>query len=599
MKHRSLRNTLFTLPLLLALGCGGAFGQAMKRGDQFMQSGQWDMAAAEYERAVQLRPGDPKAQDALQRARVAQAKVRVEQARAKLARSDAEGALVLLQEATTFDPHNRDAAGLLEEATTQVLDRAEAMLDNDDLDGAFRLTTLALAGTPDDGRARALDERARDGLAARAYEAAGALERDGKLGAALVELGAATELVSGYRDAEARLQAIKAELKRSVVYHAVIGRFSGDLKSRAIAEELSRTALSDAFGANGLIEVTSRAPVGRDVAGIVIGGQVSRYEYAHRQSTTPRTCTYVCGTRVATNESHTELKAKLDRAERDHAAADRDVARFEAAATTAQRTYDDAAREVDRAQLEVDRARLDLERCEQGHAGDAAACDPERRRLEQELTRLGAAKARAEGPSQRSTEAQANLADAVARRDRAAADVSSFRSALDGTPQTVEVDRRCEHRYVVTNHDVDASVTVTLRAESLGDRAKVLDGVSASFRETDRDAAFPPMPGRCDQLSSGDPLELRSEDDIRKGLAARASAHLVEQIRAQYESYRRSYLDRARRQGRAGLVDEAVDAYLRFLMTAPADATASDASEARSFIQDNKRITAATVDRLL
>lgn len=599
MKHRSLKNILCTVPLLLALGCGGAFGQAMKRGDQLMQSGQWDLAAAEYERAVELRPGDPKAQHALRRARVAQAKERVEQARAKLASSDAEGALVLLQEATTFDPDNSAAAAMLEEATTQVLDRAEAMLEEDDLDGAFRLTTLALAGMPDDGRAKALDGRAREGLAARAYEGAGALEKDGKLGAALVELGAVTELVPGYRDAEARLQRIKAKLKEQVVYHAVIGRFSADFKSRPIADELGRAALGDAFGADGLIEVTSQPPMGRDLAGIVIGGQVSRYEYAHRQSTTPRTCTYVCGTQVTKNESHTELEAKLERAERDHAAAEQDVTRAQAATASAQRTYDDAAREVDRAQLEVDRARLDLDRCEQAHPGDPAACDPERRRLEQELTRLGGAKARADGPSQRLAEAQASLDDAVSRRDTAAADVSSYRSALEGTPQTVEVARQCEHRYVVTNHDVDASVTLTLRAESLGDRAKVLDGLSASFRETDEDATFPPMPGRCDQLSAGDPLEIQSESDTRKGLAARASAHLVEQIRAQYQSYRRGYLDRARRQGRAGVLDEAVDAYLRFLMTAPAGAKATDAQEARSFIQEKKRISAATVDRLL
>ena len=365
MKHRTLRNTLYTVPLLLALGCGGAFGQAMKRGDQFMQSGQWDRAAAEYERAVHLRPGDPKAQSSLRRARVAQAKIRVEQARAKLARSDAEGALVLLQEATTFDPNNGAAGALLEEATTQVLDRAEAMLEGGDLDGAFRLTTLALAGMPHDGRAKALDGRAREGLATRAYDAAAALEKGGKLGAALVELGAATELVPGYRDAESRLQRIKSQLQKQVVYHAVIGRFSADFKSRPIADELGRAALSDAFGADGLIVVTSQPPIGRDRAGIVIGGQVSRYEYAHRQSTTPRTCTYVCGTRVTTNQSHTELKAKLERAERDHTAADQDVTRFEAAVATAQRTYDDAAREVDRAQLEVDRARLDLDRCEQ------------------------------------------------------------------------------------------------------------------------------------------------------------------------------------------------------------------------------------------
>ncbi len=52
------------LASVLVLGiaaCGGAYGEAVGRGDRFAEAGLWDKAALEYEAAIKLDPDDPEA----------------------------------------------------------------------------------------------------------------------------------------------------------------------------------------------------------------------------------------------------------------------------------------------------------------------------------------------------------------------------------------------------------------------------------------------------------------------------------------------------------------------------------------------------------
>lgn len=597
---RTRTRLLFAIPLLFALGCGGAFGKAMKRGDELMERGQWDLAAAEYERAVELKPGDGEANQKLRRVRVMQARDRVARARPLLAENDPVGALALLQEAARFDPQNVEARALLGEANTKVLDRADALLGSGEAEKAFELTTLVLQGTPDDARARSLDGQVRDTLAERAYDRADELLGDGKHGAALVELGAALQYVPGFRDATTRMADVSRELDKRLAFYAVIGRFGGDAGGLSVASEMSRATLAGSFGEARLLRVVSSTPPPSEgFVGIRLGGHVDGYRLDRKQSQSTQTCSYVCGKSVQTNQSHQTLTASLAEAQQRKRAAEADVTRFGGEVQTAERAYDDVARHVDRAELEVERAKLELDRCRQQNPTDAGACQPEENKLEAELRRLGAAQARLEGPQQTLDAARQGLADAEARRDQEAANIASYESQLGGTPATIEVERTCDHAYQVTRHDLTSTVNVTIRAEALREHSTVIDDMRSSYRAADDDVSFPAQPGRCAELSGGDPLELKSEADLKKDLATQASAMLKRQILAQYDAYRRSHLDRARKQSGAGLIDDAVDSYVRYLKATPAAVALTEAPDARTFILEAKRLSDATLEQVL
>ena len=54
-----LGRPLLTLWLAVALAaCGGPFRDAVKRGDKFAEAGMWDKAAAEYQAALKIEPGN-------------------------------------------------------------------------------------------------------------------------------------------------------------------------------------------------------------------------------------------------------------------------------------------------------------------------------------------------------------------------------------------------------------------------------------------------------------------------------------------------------------------------------------------------------------
>ena len=83
---------------------------------------------------------------------------------AEFATEAGEAGLAVIQQAAKLSPDNTEAQRALSEANEMVLKKAEELLSTPDSRRSFELTQLVLAGSPNDPRAKAMDEQRRQFL---------------------------------------------------------------------------------------------------------------------------------------------------------------------------------------------------------------------------------------------------------------------------------------------------------------------------------------------------------------------------------------------------------------------------------------------------
>lgn len=572
------RQAFLILPLLLALGCHSAFGDLMLRGDYFAAQGRWDLAAAEYERALALEPGDEEATRSLQAARRHQSSERVQRARALLQQGDAVGAFALAHEAAYLDPSSVEARRLLGEAGARVLDRADQLLAAGDARGALELAAMVLRVMPEDARARQLDAAAREQIAAAAYARAEAFHQQGRLGNALLELAAATLYVPGYRDAPARMGELKRALREQVTFTAIVPPFAGDESSADLAAGVSADRLRQAIDPALPLVVVATGPEGAGpIIGVRLGGRFDRYAFRHNQSSSPRSCMYVCGWSTVANPEHAAASADLEAARARLPSAESEVDRARSEVSRYERDVDDVRRAIDRAQIDADRARLELDRClarplpspppgQPAPSPDPNRCSSEEGAVERATSKLRAEQARLSGPEGQLSAARARLASAEGRVSVIREEIASAARRLDRTPRTIQVARKCSHGYLAEVHGVHAAVTVTVSAESLHDGAAIFDRDARLHEQREQDETFPAQPGRCAEVAEGDPLTLPAEVELKHALMTQAVAGVRDRILFAYDRYRQQLASSAEREQAAGATDEAVERWARYLL---------------------------------
>jgi tetratricopeptide (TPR) repeat protein len=590
--RRTSRLVRHLAPIILAfaIGCGGAFGKAIKRGDQLAAQGQWDAAAAEYENAVRIKPNDAEAQAKLAHVRRRQAADRVVRGNALLAQGDFAGALRLGVEAKRFDPQNASAQKLFEAAAGRALDRAEQHLAANEDHKALELTTLVLEGAPEDARARTLDDKAREKLATAAYERADALAKKGKKGNALLELSLCQLYRPSFRDAGARMDRLKQELREEVTFYAVVGRFGGDARAGDIARELSPEILAQGIDPNLPLRVVAQAPA-KGARGVRIVGKLEGFSLTRSQTPSARQCNYVCGRSTVQNQDHQQSAAAVAELRTSNVQLDREVEAATAEVERHRRELEGVRRDVERASQDAERYRGDLERCQQRAPGDPAACAGETRRLEDAQRRLGGAEQRLTRPQRRFDEASARLADAERRREAARNGLASEEQRLAGTPATTEVETQCTHAYNVVLHAVNAAITVRVSAAALGEAGASLDGAPLAFSSAKQDETFAAQPGRCAEVQNGDPLELPTDRDVKHDLSLQAVGGVRERIVGAFEQHRQRYLGDGRREEAGGVREEAVESYVRFLLASPDAKAEGDKERIRKFLVEARGIT--------
>ncbi len=584
------RRTLFSLFFALWLaGCGGAYGEAIARGDKFAEGGMWDKAAAEYEAATKLDPSDPEAQIKLKEARRKQAGERLERGRALLRRGEIAAGLAVIQEAAALDPESTEAQKALTDANDAALDEAEKLIDGGDGKKAFELTSLVLEASPRDPRARKVDGKVRDKLAEESYARAESFLAKKKTGNALIELAACLLYRPDFRDAKVRVGEVKQGLVTELMFHVVLDKFGdGGGGNREMAVTLTPELLARSFDERLPLRVVKELPKAVEAPrGVRVTGKFDGYSFAHTQNRVGRSCDYVCGTDTKENPAYAGAERSVADAERRLAQAEESVSREQREVDRYQKDVDRYQVDVDKAQVELDKARAELDRCRGSHP-EPNACSSEQSRVDSKLSSLNTARNYLDSPKRSLESARDRMSNATDSRDNARRDKERATESMRTTPRTIEVERFCAHNYDVQVHEVAASVTVTLHIDNLLDKSTVLADQPFPFRVAQKDETFPAQKGRCAEVASGDPLDLPDEKAVKQELVTQTIGGVREKVMGTYDRYRQRFLADARREEASGLADEAVEAYVRYVLLGPKGLDPKDSAQIGDFLSKTR-----------
>ena len=576
-------------------GCGGAYGDAVERGDKYAKAGQLDEAAAEYERAIAMKPDKPEARIRLQQVRQAQAYQQVKRARALEDRGELAGALAVVHEAAALRPDDTFVQEEVTRLSDAVITRAEERMAADDPQGAFELTTLVLKGAPRHPRGLRIDASAREILATRAYERAETFIDQELFGNALVELAACTSYRPDMSRASLEFGRIKLALQKELAFVVMLQPFAGVGTSRDLSRGLSVAILRQSLDDRLLVRVVPDDPGLNPTRGVRLIGQFSGYEYKYDQVSEGRSCDYVCGTDYQPNPDRATAERELGHAESNLARAESDVASEERKVLEQEREIAGLQERVDQAQSDVDRAQQSLERCEDRAGDDASSsCRSERSRVQSEQRDLESARDRLRWPRDRLESARRSLEQARDSRDRERGEVERRRQRLRDTPETIAIDRYCAFDYKVAMHTVKSQITMNLTMERVAGGDALVKDEPFQYSVGEQDQAFRAISGRCPELAGGDPLELPSEAQLRTQLLQQVVRDVRAKVMISYDSYRARFLSVARKHESAGLTDQAVEAYVRYVLTGPHDL--KDAEAIGRFLQKARGF--GTVDAL-
>lgn len=531
----------------------------------------WDKAAAEYEAAVKLEPENPEASIKLKEARRRQSGERLARGKSLLQRGELEQALEVLQQAARFDPEGVEAQTALSEANAQVLRKAEELLAADDARKALELTTLVLNGSPNDLRAKNADGKVRDRLAEQSYARAEAFLQRRKMGNALMEFAACVSYRPRFRDAKLRIGEVKLQLQKELLFTVVLEKFNDATSSHDLATGLSSDLLGEGLEAGLPLRVVKEIPSGNDVPrGVKVSGKFERYTFLHDRNSESRSCDYVCGKDIKPNPDYATAERAVADAERRLAQVEEEADRIQKDVDRYQKEVDEIQKDLTKEEGEADRARADLDRCRGNQKpGDtsSSACGTEDSRFKSKQSQVESIRNRLSSPQSNLSSARSRAGSTNDNKNRVRQDKERATDTMRRTPRELQIDRFCAHNYSVDVHTLQARVDVELSAEGLQDKAKILQSERFEFKVARRDETFAPQSGRCAVVAGGDPLQIPSEKEVKQDLVNQAIGGVREKVMATYNRYRQRFLADARREEAAGLTDEAVEAYVRYLLT--------------------------------
>jgi hypothetical protein len=576
----------------LSSGCGGAYTEAIARGDKLAAAGMWDEAAAAYAQAQKIDPVDPEAQIKLKAVRRKQASERLTKGKSLIARGELEKGLVALQDAAQLDPDNTEAQAALADANAEALHEAERLMDKGDLQHAFELTTLVLKGSPRDPRAKRVDAKVREALADASYARADDFQKRGKLGNALLEYAACLDYIPDYRDAKLRVGQAKLALEQEITYYVVLGRFEDQTGPKDLARALTVDLLSQSFDPKLPLRVVAAAPDKGNPRGVRLTGRFENYRFEHGQDRLEKSCDYECGKEQQPNPDYEPAVQRVKNEEEQEARAQRDVDDAQKDFDRYQREVADLQKDVDRYRDEVDQRRKTLDECRDRHKNDnppsSSSCSSEESSLKSSESSLDSASQRMYFPKQNLESAQNKLSDRRRTLESARQEATDARAHLRDTPPMKWVVRMCPHNYQISVHTLTAEVTVRMTAEQIHDKTKLLDDQAFPYRSGARDETFAAQPNRCPEVAAGDPLQLPSEKELKLDLVTSSIKGVRDKVMGAYERNRQRYLADARREEAAGVSEEAVEAYVRYVLTGPKSIDAKDGQQIAEFLRKTR-----------
>jgi tetratricopeptide (TPR) repeat protein len=575
---------------LLLVACGGPFKDAVKRGDQYANAGMWDKAAVEYQAALKIEPGNTDVQIKLKQVALKQSGERLARGKSLMARGEIEAGLAVIQQAAKLAPDNTDAQVALDQANQQALKKAEDLLATPESKHAFDLTQLVLAGSPNDPRARQMDEAVRDTLAEQSYGRAESFRENGKKGNALIEYAACVMYRPGYRDAKAQIGEVKLALQNELTFYVVLDKFAAATPADGeVASRMKPELVAQAFDDRIPLRVVGSAP-GKDPRGVRVSGALSAYRFGPaRQASRNEECDYIKGYDTVPNPRRAEAERQVGYAEQRLASAERDVDQEQKDVDRYQRDVDDALKEQARQDEEADRARQDYDRCMSNSSSSTSSspCSSEKSRVESEQRDVENQRSRVQSARDYQRSARERMQSANERRASARKDVEEQSRRMREEPATIQEPHHERENYSVEIRSIDASVTLKLHAETLQDKTTLLnDEVFPQNIKPIVDEGWLARPATCPQ--DGKRIVLPNEATLRGELVKMAIATLREKVQTMYESYRTKFLTDARRLEASGAPEDAVEAYVRYLLTGIKNIDAKDGKQIGEFLRKTR-----------
>ncbi len=576
--------------LLMLAACGGPFRDAVKRGDQFANAGMWDKAAVEYQAALKIEPGDTDTQIKLRKMKEKQSGEHLARGKALMARGEIEAGLAVIQNAAKLDPNNTDAQRTLDEANQTALKKAESLLTTPQSHEAFVLTQLVLKGSPNDPRAKALDEQVRDALAEQSYGRAEKFQEDGKKGNALIELAACVTYRPGFRDAKAMIGDVKLQLQNELTFFVLLDKFaSGGGGEQAIAGQLKPELVAQAFDERIPLRVVGTLP-SKTARGVRVGGALSAYRFGPAKAATRNEqCTYIKGYDTVPNPRRADAERQVASAEQRLASAQRDADNEQKEVDRYTKDADGHQRDLSKAQSDYDRARSNYDRCMSSSSSSSSSspCSSEKSSMESEQRDVDNIRSRYDSAQRYVSSARDRLNSANERRNSARQDVETQSRRMRDEPATIQEPHHERENYQVEIRSIDATVTLKLRADTLQNKTTLLnDELFPQNIQPIQDEGWLARPATCP--ARGKRLALPNEAALRGELVKMTIATLREKVQTMYESYRTKFLADARRLEASGVPEDAVESYVRYLLTGIKNIDPKDSKQMGEFLRKTR-----------
>jgi tetratricopeptide (TPR) repeat protein len=586
----SFVRSVLAVCVVVTVACGGAFKDAVKRGDQFAQAGMWDKAAVEYQSALKIEPGDTDVQIKLQQVAQKQSGERLVRGKSLLARGEIEAGLSVIQEAAKLDPKSTDAQRALDDANQQALKMAESVLGTPESKKAFELTQLVLAGSPNDPRARNLDEKVRDALAEESYGHAEKFLEDGKRGNALIEYAACTVYRPAFRDVKAQIGEVKLALQKELTFYVVLDHFvAGSAGEQDIATRMKPDLVGQAFDDRLPLRIVTALP-GKEGHGVHIAGALSAYRFGPpRVGQRNDSCDYIKGYDTVPNPARAEAERQVSSAEQRMGSAEREVDSNQRDVDRYQHEMDEQQKEQMRYENDADRARSDYDRCSSSSSNSTSSspCSSEKSRLDSAQSQVQSQRNRVQSAQSQLSSARERVQRANESKSRSRQEVEQYKQRMRQEPETIQVAHHERVDYPVEIRSIDATVTLKLHAEALQDKATLLDDETfPQSIQPIQDDGWMARPATCP--AQGKRIQLPNEDAMRGQLVKMTISTLREKVQTMYDSYRTKFLADARRQEAGGIPEDAVESYVRYLLTGIKNIDPKDSKQIGEFLRKTR-----------
>jgi hypothetical protein len=183
--------------------------------------------------------------------------------------------------------------------------------------------------------------------------------------------------------------------------------------------------------------------------------------------------------------------------------------------------------------------------------------------------------------------ARERMQSAAERRNSARRDVEDYSRRMREEPATIQQPHHERENYAVEIRSIDATVTLKLRAETLQDKATLLDDeVFPQTIKPIQDEGWLARPATCP--AQGKRIMLPNEAALRGELVKMTIATLREKVQTIYESYRTKFLADARRLEASGAPEDAVESYVRYLLTGIKNIDPKDSKQIGEFLRKTR-----------